>query len=354
MSQPRVLRVNRSDDDSAFVLFQISSSGTKPLDLKIIATEGEAPYVATLKNDKVASLRVKNCPASEKEWHAILSSLLNQEYLPDIQATATVQSESTISVTIRKQIQGITQRLGSIILNHDADEAIELFEWCGTAAEAAASSQKALADASANAQKLNDTIAELKAQLDELVQVKQDDETALLLKFRDLLNEKKVKIREQQKLLATASLGDDDRAAVPSSPPPAPEQKRRPGKSRPAKRKVQPTTVEEYSGEEGIERMDVDEVKAETRETDSDRETEETASIASDENADADDNVPNVTDAKQAASSKAGKDTHKKQAEQPPPRRELPFTHRKNNNPATAKSAPPPHPGSETESDDEL
>jgi hypothetical protein len=57
------------------------------------------------------SLRVNNCPASESEWQKILKSLFQQEPLPDIQATATVQSEKSISITLRKEIQGITVRL---------------------------------------------------------------------------------------------------------------------------------------------------------------------------------------------------------------------------------------------------
>jgi hypothetical protein len=63
-----------------------------------------------VKHDKVVSLRVKNCPASENEWQQILEDLFQQEPLPDIQATATVQSKRSISITIRKDIQGITVR----------------------------------------------------------------------------------------------------------------------------------------------------------------------------------------------------------------------------------------------------
>lgn len=64
-----------------------------------------------VKHDKVMSLRVNNCPASESEWREILKSLFQQEPLPDIQATATVQSEKSISITLRKEVQGITVRL---------------------------------------------------------------------------------------------------------------------------------------------------------------------------------------------------------------------------------------------------
>lgn len=64
-----------------------------------------------MKHDRVMSLRVSNCPASESEWQQTLESLFQQKPLPDIQATATVQSEKSISITLRKEIQGITVRL---------------------------------------------------------------------------------------------------------------------------------------------------------------------------------------------------------------------------------------------------
>ena len=62
----------------------------------------------SVKHDRVASLRVKNCPADEIEWQTILDFVLKQQAPPDIHATAVVQEDSSISITIRKQIQGIT------------------------------------------------------------------------------------------------------------------------------------------------------------------------------------------------------------------------------------------------------
>jgi hypothetical protein len=351
MAQPRVSRFSRSDNESTFVLVHIASNGSKSLDLKLIATEGEAPYAATLKNDKVASLMVKNCPVSADEWHAILVALFSQEPAADIQATATVQGESSIALTIRKQVQGITQRLGSITLKHDEDEAIELFDWCGLAAAAASKSKQEHIDAVAKSEEATTIIEKLKAQLDELVKAKQDDESALLHKFRDLLNEKKVKIREQQKLLATASFhgqeGGEQQASVPLSQSSAPEPKRRPAPSRSGKRKTHPPAVEESTDGEDPDQMDIDQIKSEPQETDSGRETEDTASVASDDDSDGAGAakpsavVPNIAPAA------------KKKAEQPPPKRDLPFANRRATKPP-AKSIPAAAQGSETESDDEL
>lgn len=43
--QACVLRIPRSDDPTTFVLVHVSRSGKAPLDLKLVATEGESPYV---------------------------------------------------------------------------------------------------------------------------------------------------------------------------------------------------------------------------------------------------------------------------------------------------------------------
>lgn len=46
----RVLRFPRSDDKAAFVLIQVTQKGSKPLDLKLVGTEGEEPYVTSCKS----------------------------------------------------------------------------------------------------------------------------------------------------------------------------------------------------------------------------------------------------------------------------------------------------------------
>jgi hypothetical protein len=124
----RVLKFDRSDDESTYVLVNVVHKGPKPLDIKVQATEGYAEYASSrestrlrslricrlmnpnskVKHDKVGSLRVKNCPASEPEWQQILDGLLQQEPQADIQATATVSDGSDISIVVRKSIQGIT------------------------------------------------------------------------------------------------------------------------------------------------------------------------------------------------------------------------------------------------------
>ena len=44
-----VLRIPRSDDPQGFVLVNVTPSGKASLDLQLIATEGENPYVGASK-----------------------------------------------------------------------------------------------------------------------------------------------------------------------------------------------------------------------------------------------------------------------------------------------------------------
>ncbi|KAK7430582.1 hypothetical protein QQZ08_002874 [Neonectria magnoliae] len=327
MAPTRVLRFARSDDESAFVLLQVTPKDSRPLDL-------------------------------------------NQDPLPGIQATATVQSESSISITIRKETQGITQRLGAITLKHDDEQPIELFEWCGAAVEASASSKQAVVNLTTQSRDSEAAVAQLQSQLEELIQAKHEDETALLRKFRDLLNEKKVKIREQQQVLAAGSFnashpGSSQPSQIkqegePAEPAVPAKSARKAGRSRTTKRKTPASKrVEEEESDEDapVQAMDVD-VKQEVEDTDPGETTDATASVTSDD----DDEDANSNDEDEAgSSSKTAKTASKSQAEsreiptkkatrQPPPRRDLPF----NNKPTRSAPAPIAPGDSETDSDDEL
>lgn len=45
MAASHIIRVPRTDEDGAFVLGEVTPSGSKPLNVKFVATEGEEPYV---------------------------------------------------------------------------------------------------------------------------------------------------------------------------------------------------------------------------------------------------------------------------------------------------------------------
>ncbi|EHK24458.1 uncharacterized protein TRIVIDRAFT_30389 [Trichoderma virens Gv29-8] len=353
MAASRVIKLPRDDDESTYALIQVIQNGSKPLDVKLVGTEGEAPYVTSLKHDRVASLQVPNCPVSESEWQAILQSLFALQPTADIQATVGIESETSLSITVRKRVQGITQRLGSIELKHDENEGIELFKWCAEATDALTQSNVALAEAAAHAKELETTVKELKTQLDELITSKQDDETALLLKFRDLLNEKKVKIREQRKVLAAGPFQSSQPASQGLQPLDS-KPSRSPAPSRPRKRKVQ--AVEAPSKEPEDDEMEVDKIKIEPQDSEQEDTAEDTASGGSDDDGNDDDdddgdthddNSGSGVDSSAGPAPRAPPPPPKKAVEQPPAPRSLPFA---------KKAAPAKAPAAEgeTDSDDEL
>ncbi|XP_044724586.1 DNA double-strand break repair and v(D)J recombination protein XRCC4 domain-containing protein [Hirsutella rhossiliensis] len=347
----RVLRFPRSDKESTHVLVNVSSAGPKPLDLKLAATEGDEPYACVLKHDRVSSLRVKNCPASEDEWEHILDALLRQEPVEDIQVAAAVQPESSISLTVRKQVQGITQRLGAVTLKCDQSERIELFQWCDWSLDALAKHRKEAADSAAKAREMEAEVAVLQAQLDELLQAKQDDEAALLLKFRDLLNEKKVKIREQQKIITASSFRKQDSAS--SQPQQAGDNRApHPAPSRARKRKAARRNVSEETSDDSDQAMDEAAVKSEPDDMDPGNTSDGTASASDDQDDDSPAELGTARDVEPGRSastgSKGGQQEAplKKTTRGPPPRRDLPF--------ANKQTTAPPRADEETESDDEL
>jgi hypothetical protein len=204
----------------------------------------------------------------------------------------------------------------------------------------------------------------LQETLDELVTQKQADTDLLLLKFSELLNTKKKKIREQMDYIEQLG-GETGRTAydayvdrvskTPGIEEEEPEEPKGKGKSKvvapmtkPASRNVQATrgskrkasqpADEELSGQEDIEmKMEVDDEPDEPSK-DSDGEDRRTTDRGSEtESGPGDDSE--VEPALQPARPRA-----------PPPRRELPFANEK---PAVASKASK-KPESETESDDEL
>ncbi|KAG6033478.1 hypothetical protein E4U41_006902 [Claviceps citrina] len=317
MASQKVLKFPRTDQDSSFVLVHVAPRGSKPLDLKLVGTEGSAPYACS-------------------QWQNILISIFRQELLYGIQATATVQPEFSISLTIRKEVQGITQRLGAILLNVEMDETIELFDWCAIAVDALQQSQESATESVAKLSGIQTSLEELRSQLDELIQAKQEDELALLEKFRNLLNEKKVKIRQQQTVIAELSAKATTAPEEPKSADEQPQPKLS-GK-RAIKRKAK--VVEPDEPVEDISTA----IKSDAEKSDADDTTEATASAPSSDGDDDEDESMNEPQGSDQVVSEP--QPPKQPAAAPPPPRSLPFQRRK---PAATINDT-----GDTESDDEL
>lgn len=159
---------------------------------------------------------MKQSPINETEWeHALSSTLLIQRSNHDqqpasdasnkIEITASL-TESQLTLVLRRNISGITQRLGEIPLRKDDDEAIELYEWAAAAADTTSSLARDIRDLNGRYQDHADTIKKLDAQLEDLIIAKKEHETLLLETFQALLNTKKLKIRDQRRLIDGAKV----------------------------------------------------------------------------------------------------------------------------------------------------
>ncbi|KAI4095494.1 MAG: hypothetical protein L6R37_007064 [Teloschistes peruensis] len=215
MTSEHVLRVVRSDSPGDYILLNASSNGSSPLDLELLATEGSQPYLKTLKHSRISKYRAKSNHLTDTQWESLLRSTLLQERIQeqeteaedapskDVELVATISS-TNLTITLRKSISGIHQKLGELTLPASPDTDINVLNWCNTAIARAD-------NLSTNSQSLECKLAEqtnvadkLRAQLEDLIRAKQEHEDAILQKCAVLINEKKAKIRDQQRLLATA------------------------------------------------------------------------------------------------------------------------------------------------------
>lgn len=258
---PRILRVPRSDDPAAYVLVHVSSTSSAPLDLKLVGTEGENPYVGSgaplyvsaaqsrflfllpadgfvaVRQSRLENLRAKNYKGSEEEWAQILTHVFGQDsstshasWSSSVEVTASIQGpddeDKEMVIAVRKRIDTITvrpcrmnptvyplslthvlqQRLGSITLRQDDAQAIQLFDWTGLSVARADALEQQILSLTERYRIAEDTINKLNVQLEKLIQAKSEHEDQLISRFVQLLNEKKLKIRNQQRLLASAKV----------------------------------------------------------------------------------------------------------------------------------------------------
>ena len=111
-----------------------------------------------------------------------------------------------IVLAIRKNISGIQQRIGEVSLTKDENHEIDTLSWVSTAVSRAALVEQDLLSLQAKYEEHSMAMENLNSQTEELIKARDDDENILLAKFCELLNAKKLKIRDQQRLLATAKV----------------------------------------------------------------------------------------------------------------------------------------------------
>ncbi|KAI9840500.1 MAG: hypothetical protein M1837_001560 [Sclerophora amabilis] len=332
LAQSRILSVPRSDaEHDSSILLHISQNGQQPLDIRLIGTEGSNPYVGTIKHGRCEKLRAKNYTGDQDEWEITLSKIFlgtlpeddtKARALDGLEVVASVSDAEEIIITIRRNIKGITQRLGTVSLPYEETQEIELFDWTAAAARAAASTEDRIVPLEGKFKSQEETINKLNHQLEEFIRVKKEHEDALFEKFRELLNSKKLKIRDQQRLLNAAKLDPETVARVQSARETAAPRKA--STSRTSKRKAgagdTSATLGTVSNSEDdeFEKMDLD--GNDRRDSNSEQETPD----GSDETTDEEDPSAPI----ESASKQTQRNGQLPESNEPPPPRELPFAQR--------------------------
>ncbi|KAL2832235.1 hypothetical protein BJY01DRAFT_226147 [Aspergillus pseudoustus] len=368
-SVPRVVRIRRSDEADAHVLLHVSRTKSPAHELNITATEGESPYATTVRQTQLQKLRTKQYQGNDDDWRNIILHILgvleepenHSDLLTGVEASATINGsgdeDKELILIVRKRIQDITQKLGSLTLHQDDEQSIELFEWSNIAVARADSLEKRYTTLLARFQTAEENINSLNKQLEELIASKTLHEQQLMSDFVHLLNEKKLKIRNQQRLLASAKVDPEKLSMIQKAT--AADHSRPNAKGRNFKRSVGAIDDDGSESDDGFEKMDLD--QKQQVDDGSDEETDDQGPSTPQPIEDDD----TTTDDEGFAASTGGTSKEPKVkrgpperavAKSPPPRRELPFARKAQKEPAPSKSPPAQDPnqtGGETD-DDEL
>ncbi|TVY75709.1 hypothetical protein LSUE1_G008239 [Lachnellula suecica] len=362
---PVLLRLPRPDhaaEEAAFVLLhveKVEKQGRQPLDLKLIGTENETVFSVSLENGQTSSHKDPKSKLTNGQWHAVLSYVLlgiapdgeDTAFVQGVEAVARLESGGTrLAITIQRRVEGITQRFGTITLRATEEEELDIFEWCGSALASKDKAAEQVRALKLSLREKDEQIKKLQESFAELTNLKTAHEKSLLEKFSLLLNEKKLKIRDQQRLLASSKVDPAKLKTLEANR--SESRSRSAGPSRKGKRKAE--TPQESESDDEFEKMDVD--KKEPDSEDEDRRTPDAETTADETESDNEaPPPPPVSFPTRKNANTSGKGTGGASSSEddgppppPPPKQKL-----------TLRKAPPsPKPvleGSETESgDDEL
>lgn len=245
----------------------------------------------SVRERKLHAYKAENHESTSEEWSSILQYALifpSDVVLPsavrdslEITCRQTHKaSKKSLTITLQTHVEDIKRRLGIIELSYSEDtEDVDLFGWAVLVVDTRDDLSSKLND---NGSRLNEAerkIESLKNHLDELIAAKDEHETQLLSKFALLLNEKKLRIRTQQRQLAEADRPSRDPDSIKTS---------RVSRKRKQDAKSQHSETGEES--EGFEAMNVDNVhddaegqvsdQAQLTSSDTDTDTDEGSSLA--------------------------------------------------------------------------
>ena len=228
---------------------------------------------------------------------------------------------STLTISLRNKVEDITQQLGSVQLPQtEQTDDIDLFGWAIQAIDRRDELEEQAEYLQEAAKAKNGIVTNLHKQIDDLVKAKAEHEQQLLAKFTSLLNEKKLKIRNLQRVLSTAQADPKMLKELQSVNGREARSNGRRGTKRQA-----PEQDEQSDESEGFENMDVDAVVNNPEEPVS---PESGRSTPEPEDTDDEDEDLDATNTAESRPRTRGTDSRKKSPTPLPPRRELPFQRR--------------------------
>lgn len=195
--------------------------------------------------------------ASSEQWQAeVLATLvphaessLSQDQREPLRASCKISGKTTrssLTISILEDVSGIRHTHGTIKLElSEVIDDVNLFDWTSIVVTDRDALRAHVLRLEKEAKDSQTTIDAMRKELDELIQAKQDHETQLLAKFAELLNQKKLRIRMQQRQLAT-----QDAPLVSSKSKSKSAQKRKATKAQ--------VVADPESDSEAFEPMDVD------------------------------------------------------------------------------------------------
>ncbi|KAL9054279.1 MAG: hypothetical protein Q9162_004237 [Coniocarpon cinnabarinum] len=353
-----VVKVSRRDtkaNNHAFVLIHTVQQ-TDSSSMTIEGTESEYAYKTTVKPSDLKRFRAQAFHGPDTTLtDAVAWVLLGkdpskqaQEIALSAEAVVSVHSGKRIELTVRRRIEGITSELCTISLPATNDE-IQIYDWMSTSATQLADATKERRQLLSDIQDRDADLQRLRHQLSDFAEVKQSHENALLEKFRQLVNSKKLKIRDQQRLLAGAKLDAnlDAKVSTARGTSAAALKRNEPGS---AKRKV--VDVKEESDSSG--RFEDDSWKH--REANDATEDEKDGSLETSQDSD----MENFAEAMHEPN--PGSENLQRFARQPPaqignelpPKRMLPFQHRFSDDATSGESRKPVGGDEEVDTEEEL
>ncbi|KAI9891678.1 MAG: hypothetical protein M1814_002428 [Vezdaea aestivalis] len=211
MDPPPVIRfaVKQPSDFPSF-LVHIHQTGQGPLDLELVGTEGAAPYELKVKDLG----RGRSDSVTLDEWTNVFRYGVLGERSEDTNAiglgmnvSALLEVEVKCTLTFERTTDGITQQtLGELVFQYNSELEIELLDWTGSVSDALLRAKVTIGELRSEVESQRAKIAALDRELEDFIQLKTEHEDSMMAKFVSLLNAKKLKIRDQQRLLAHVRL----------------------------------------------------------------------------------------------------------------------------------------------------